>query len=360
MGAVLLATGRGVRIQTPSLLNRAQWIIEDYITRRRFAVDSVAAAVLVAGWSPTDRHELARFCSQNLGIEIDRAIEVIEALYSVGLIGQVGDSPEVDDAADWASHGWQEAYEYHLSTYDYRFLPSDDKGGEESRQRMLTYGQTEPDDNRVKVTGMQMIPMPAINPGLAPAPVGDILGRKPRSDSSVNATSLLAILPLSFGKLGNIRRPAEQWGGANALRRTSPSGGARHPTEAYVFATGVEGLDPGIYHVAVDPPGLECLRRGLEVTEVADLFPCDRAPFPVKVVVALTSVFERNMYRYREPRTFRTVHMDAGHVASTVEMLCGSFGHPCMVHYWANEIKVERAIGVHFLDEGYMLGVMIG
>src|SRR5690606_31898261 len=44
----------------------------------------------------------------------------------------------------------------------------------------------------------------------------------------------------------------------DVLKKTSPSGGALHPTEAYLFVQHVEGIEPGIYHYrplehALDP-----------------------------------------------------------------------------------------------------------
>ena len=42
--------------------------------------------------------------------------------------------------------------------------------------------------------------------------------------------------------------------------KTSPSGGARHPTEVYPVVLRVDGVEPGLYHYSVKNHGLELLR----------------------------------------------------------------------------------------------------
>jgi hypothetical protein len=43
----------------------------------------------------------------------------------------------------------------------------------------------------------------------------------------------------------------ESGAGAYAVLKTSPSGGARHPIEAYVLVRRVTGIRPGVYHYSV-------------------------------------------------------------------------------------------------------------
>jgi hypothetical protein len=70
--------------------------------------------------------------------------------------------------------------------------------------------------------------------------------------------------------------------------------------------------------------------------------------------IVLTSVFERNMYRYREPRTFRTFHMDVGHILATIEMLGQEFHFKTRIHFNFNEDAILQQIGASLLDAGVM------
>ena len=137
------------------------------------------------------------------------------------------------------------------------------------------------------------------------------------------------------------------------MRRTSPSGGSRHPTEGY-FISHMPGIATGWHHVQADPPYLVHL--------------CDSAEEHSSVEVAgqsklgtiiLTSVFERNMYRYREPRTFRTIHMDVGHILETIEMLGRELGIETQVQLDFDEQAVLKKIGASKLEEGVMAVVTL-
>lgn len=56
--------------------------------------------------------------------------------------------------------------------------------------------------------------------------------------------SLAQVLERAFGERGRVRGADE----FDVLKRTSPSGGALHPTECYLLARRVDGLAPGLYH----------------------------------------------------------------------------------------------------------------
>jgi hypothetical protein len=75
---------------------------------------------------------------------------------------------------------------------------------------------------------------------------------------------------------------------------------------------------------------------------------------PALGAIVLTSVFERNMYRYREPRTFRTIHMDVGHILATIEMLSQEFRIKTRIHLNFNEDAILQQIGTSMLEEGVM------
>jgi len=82
--------------------------------------------------------------------------------------------------------------------------------------------------------------------------------------------------------------------------------------------------------------------------------------FEPAAVVILTSVFERNMFRYREPRTFRTILLDIGHVVFTLELACAALGLQFYPQHGVDDLAVERLLGLEGLDEGVMYAVAIG
>ena len=83
------------------------------------------------------------------------------------------------------------------------------------------------------------------------------------------------------------------------------------------------------------------------------------APFTPQALVVVTAVFGRNMYRYREPRTFRTVFMDTGHLLGTFEMVASALGLQSFIHHAINEEAVERMLGLAALQEGVIGGAAV-
>jgi SagB-type dehydrogenase family enzyme len=338
------------------------WLAENYLRQRRYSAPGPAILLLVSCMTPQEREEVVEDVARRTG----RTVSAIQSLLVPLLREELLLTRTSNDVQRfqqirrcWADSGWSEAAEYHLLTYDYAFLGADDDGRRESRQRMLDYSGLEPDLDRTKryEAPQARLPLPSPLAEHVTASASEVWERQV-PDRELEGNSLAALLSLAFAKMGPI---GTQWNGAPLIHRSSPSGGARHPTEAYVAATNVRDLAPGWYHVAVDPPELELLRP-LDAAELAQAFPAtyERAPFQVAAIVVLTSRFERNMYRYREPRTFRTVHMDAGHLAATVQILAAAFGVRSHVQYAAEETAVERALDIHPLEEGFLLSIALG
>src|SRR6185503_12202480 len=104
------------------------------------------------------------------------------------------------------------------------------------------------------------------------------------------------------------------------IKRTSPSGGGLHPTEAYVVAQRVEGIAPGLYHYhpldhALEPlpPPAEGLQAFVRIMVAAQKYFLD-AP----VFVILATRFPRTFWKYRNhTKAYRATIFDAGHLSQT-------------------------------------------
>lgn len=374
----LFRTGVSVRLLSPSEMTENKWVAEDYRSRRRFAVSPIGAALLVALMKPTSRTDLLKEFSSSLQVSSTVLDSMIDSLLELALVEP---HPSVDTGHDadyrnwfldlqeqWSRWGWSEAAEYHLATYDYEFLGADDLGRLETHNRMIEYATHDPDINRAKHYSVTLdrLSLDAPDGSQAPLPFLDaIIGENEAADGKTNTTpvtveTVTAILSLTFGRIGKI---GLHWNGSPILRRTSPSGGGRHPTEAYLLALDVPRLRAGWYHYAFDTYELELLSTDESTPEGAKhYFPATygRAPFPVCAIIFMTSVFERNMFRYREPRTFRTIHIDSGHLCETLELVAKANGVRAFTQYLNNEHAIEQKLGVSFLEEGCLLATAIG
>jgi SagB-type dehydrogenase family enzyme len=105
----------------------------------------------------------------------------------------------------------------------------------------------------------------------------------------------------------------------------TPSGGARNPYEAYVYARSVEGLDPGFYHYSAADHTLARLGTNemplpsslLNGQEWADEMPC---------VIILMAMLERTMWKYDDANAYRVVLIEAGHIGQNIMLAATQHG----------------------------------
>lgn len=145
-------------------------------------------------------------------------------------------------------------------------------------------------------------------------------------------------------------------GGAEVLKKLSPSGGGLHPTEAYVLALDVEELEPGIWHYRARDHALDPLRllprdelRGFALLALAgqDWF----ADAPMMVVHACR--FPRTFWKYRgHAKAWRAAVLDVGHLSQTAYLLATELGLGAFVTAAINEVDLEAALGLDPLLEG--------
>jgi SagB-type dehydrogenase family enzyme len=151
----------------------------------------------------------------------------------------------------------------------------------------------------------------------------------------------------SFGIMGE----ADTGPMGRLLFKTSPSGGARHPTEAYVVATAVEGVAPGVYHY--DPRGhaLERLSLGDHREDVVRWLSNQPWFARASFYVFLTSVVRRLSYKYKHGRAYRILLLDQGHVGQTFVLAATALGLGAFQTAAFHDTEVERALGVDGVEE---------
>jgi putative peptide maturation dehydrogenase len=143
-----------------------------------------------------------------------------------------------------------------------------------------------------------------------------------------------------------------------AVKKTSPSGGGLHPTEAYVLVQHVEGIQAGLYHYHSGDHVLERLTqpaatpaelRGLALRCVAGQHWFADA----HVQVMLGPRFKRSFWKYRNhAKAYRALVLDIGHLSQTLYLSATEFGLGAFITSAINEVEIERAFGLDRLDEG--------
>lgn len=107
--------------------------------------------------------------------------------------------------------------------------------------------------------------------------------------------------------------------------RAAPSAGATYPLVADLEITrdGCEGVDAGLYRYDPDRHALDP-RRERSIHETVTSASLDQAVIAdAPAVIALSADFDRTTGKYPEHGE-RYVHMEAGHVAQNVQLVCES------------------------------------
>jgi SagB-type dehydrogenase family enzyme len=186
--------------------------------------------------------------------------------------------------------------------------------------------------------GIEAVPLPR-EVALPKTSLSSILAGSAEMQGSLDITVLSRILLLTNSLTAKARHP-----GGDFYYRSAASAGALYPTELYVAAFGMEGLEDGLYHFAIHRHGLHPLRWGnfashlLEWTREQE----DRAP---KLTLFLTAVLFRSAWKYRA-RSYRYHLLDTGHVAENLVLALKAEGLPVNLSYDFHDQSVNRFLGI--------------
>lgn len=173
-------------------------------------------------------------------------------------------------------------------------------------------------------------------------------------ERSLTSEELSVLLYWTFGCHGYTRLGE----GLVGLRKTSPSGGALHPTEAYPLVRDVQGLDSGLYHYDVGRHALEPISslRPAEAGELAVRLAAGQ-PYAgdAHALVVLTSRFRRSFWKYRRhDRAYAVLLMDAAHLSQTFHLVCAELGLGAFVTAAVNGADAEERLCLDGFSEGVL------
>jgi SagB-type dehydrogenase family enzyme len=141
--------------------------------------------------------------------------------------------------------------------------------------------------------------------------------------------------------------------------KTSPSGGARHPIEVYLMALRVTGLEPGLYHYGARDHALARISPGA-TPQMAQAY-CADQPYVARsaALFIMTGVFARTLWKYRNPRAYRVVLLDAGHLGQTFCLTATRLGLAPFSTAALKDTLIEEALGLDGISESvlYVTGV---
>jgi SagB-type dehydrogenase family enzyme len=149
-------------------------------------------------------------------------------------------------------------------------------------------------------------------------------------------------------------------GRATLPLKTSPSGGASHSLEAYVVVRGISGLDPGVYHYNADAHALVRLKQRWSRAWLTRCLAGQDWFADANAVVFMTAVFPRVQWKYRFPRAYRTVLLEAGHFCQTFCLTATWLGLAPFCTAALADGVVEKSLEIDGVTESVLYGMGVG
>lgn len=299
-------------------------------------LNHAAALSALAALPATFDRDRALAAWAGAGVSNDDGAALWEALDQAGLMVDSDEDPW------WEGYDWREAAVYHRATRDYPFLQMDEREAfADDARRMESYGEEAPAPPLYQHLGADgAVALPRLGSGESP----DERLRSLSADERRSLPGVGLLLDVCFGERGRIAVAAR----GNCLLKSIPSGGARHPTEVFLAAFGLPGVDAGVYHYDVEHHRLERLRSGQlrEAFADATLDLFARHDDPPAALLVFTSLVERAMWRYRDPRSFRAVMVDVGHAVTAYRRAARALGFRTYAYQKMNDREVAELVGV--------------
>lgn len=330
-------------VRSPNIVafwDSAGFLVEEFALGLRVRSSPLILQLLDVFSSP---HELREACQLLPQYGRDSVLRELRNLRRLGFLVATKSRP-VDIPAKW--HGCLAAAYYHFAVKDVSYLLR--------RSERLAFVKARfalsPQPELYKTyPGRPRIPIARWRPG--DHRLNEILFRR-------RTTRTFSRSPVPLAKFGPLI--AGTWGQTGwvdggmlgkLVAKTSPSAGARNPTECYVIAWRVESLRPGLYHFNVRSNALERLKSGdlrREAAAIASGIPWIRnAAF----LCVMTAVVDRVLWKYPHSKSYSVFYLDAGHLAQTFLLLATAHGLGGFTTAAIQHSRAESLLGLDGIGE---------
>jgi SagB-type dehydrogenase family enzyme len=176
------------------------------------------------------------------------------------------------------------------------------------------------------------------------------------SGESITLNQLSTIAFYTWGKVSTYK--TREFG--PLLHKASPSAGARHPIEAYAVINKVDNIPPGIYHYSVKDHSLELLKPGDFRDKCIEFAAGQRWVRNASAFFIMTAAVSRTAWKYRTPRVYRALLLDAGHLSQSFLLASTALGLGTFCIGIISDVTIERELGINGIDEIALFAVGVG
>jgi len=172
--------------------------------------------------------------------------------------------------------------------------------------------------------------------------------------------------PLTLDDLSRLLHAAQGLTEPHRGFRAAPSAGALYPIELYPVVRDVVGLEPGIYHYAVQEHALahgcthpQWVQAGDWHTGVMQAGLGQSVLGRAAVCFVLSAIFQRTRWKYRE-RAYRYVLLEAGHVGQNLCLAATGLGlGACTVGAFDDD-DLNELLGLDGQEEAALYIIAVG
>jgi SagB-type dehydrogenase family enzyme len=122
----------------------------------------------------------------------------------------------------------------------------------------------------------------------------------------------------------------------------------------------VADLTPGLYHYAAGRHALELLKRGADPQLARRFFPGQAWTGRAAALLFMTAVFPRVQWKYRFPRAYRVVTLDAGHLCQTFCLAATWLGLAPFCTAAFADSRIEQALQIDGINESVIYAAGVG
>jgi SagB-type dehydrogenase family enzyme len=141
--------------------------------------------------------------------------------------------------------------------------------------------------------------------------------------------------------------------------KTTPSGGARNPYEAYVYVHNVEGVLPGIYHYSSSENSLGRL-EDVPLVPARHMLGDQEWVDDAAAIVFLVANFDRTMWKYPHPSAYRVVLIEAGHIGQNIALAATALGLAAATTCAICDSVAEAALRLTSITQSVIYAVVLG
>jgi putative peptide maturation dehydrogenase len=322
-----------------------------------------------------DEHALALTTPAERWVEVQEADrEVMRSLADRGVLLSDDDDPELarlrarDEALSASGWNLYAAFHYLMTKWsgmDLRTSPEEGEFPPITEQTIADFvawrgRPPEPFYTLENPADVKELPLVRRSGGLYEA----LAARKTTRGFDRSQRMTIADLAVVLHEVWGCHATAPIIGDLFCIKRTSPSGGGLHPIEIYPIVSGVQGIEPGLYHYSVRDHALELIEPlgEDEAVALAADFTCGQNYFgTAHVSFVMTARFPRNYWKYpKQQKAYTVILMDAAHLSQTHYLVAAELGLGAYVTVAINSLDIEERLGLDGVTEGVVAMVGCG